>query len=583
LAEIAERKHPTRRKRFLLALAAALLVLAAFYLFVTLRGPRQYMGELAQLLPARTSCYIALSDFDGMRRRIGQTPLYDALSKSVDLAALLMTNEQWRRYQENKGSVEWKAKAALARRFIKRYFSRRVALALSRLDGCDEPALLVMAETDLGFTEKLAELCAELYPDLHLTCEKYRGIPIYAYEGEKSKRSFTFVRFGKTVVISLRSNERNFLRRIIDYRLDRPAETLFATRDFRRAWKSPARRQGVLAVARPAPLLADLQGRPDFRLKKYLAAEYLALLRRDLEPFRFAEAGLAVGRTIDLRLRLRPSDSTARPPRGEQKVLELLDTVSSGCLAFADFRFKRLDETLARILNIHRAFGREAADPEALARAVEKLNSQWDLDIERDLAPALGKEAAVVVYDLQLPAIFSASIVIPAADHDRAAEAIKRLSTHFASYYADPSRSWIVPESFGEVPDFQPLYSTPLGFLAVSCLGDHCVWGVGASGCKAAARMLEGRGEPITANPVFRSLDLPTGEPLEAVGFINLEEIGRRAEAILPVLALVSKSVRKRSAKYAKIIAVVKLLRGAGFYARHKDGDLEFVLKVPTR
>jgi len=576
---------PRRRWRRWIGIGALAAVLVLFYFYVTFRGPREFTGELARLLPARTSAFVALNNFDAIRKRIGQTRLYDQISNSVDLAALLMTSEDWRKYQENKDSIEWKAKTALAREFLRRYFSREVVVALSRLDGCDEPTLLVMARTDLGFAEKLGELCAQLYPELRLSGERYRGIPFYAYEAPQSKRSFTYVRFGKTVVLSLRSNERDYLRRIIDWRLDAPAETLFGTGEFQRAWRSPARRQGLLAVARPSVLLKDLVARPEFNLRNYFNEPRRAPIRSALSAFRFAEAAVTVTNRLEIQLEARNDEATSRssPTVPPVAPLTLLETVPSSCTAFAVFRFENLPEMLAKIFNIHRAFSEQAADPRALTEAVEQITAQWGADVIGNLSEALGHETALVIHNVQLPMMVVASLLFPIVDRTRAQSTIGRLIKRYADFYADANHARDVPREFRDVPDFHPLYSTPLGFLGVGWLGDYVLCGTSPNSYLMMKQMIASKGKPITRDPAFQSLGLPIGEPLDAVAFVNLEEVGRRAEGLLAVVALFSKNVRKKSVMYGKIIGVVKLVRCVGLSARHGGGDWTFVLRVPIQ
>lgn len=549
------------------------------------RGPRDYTGQLARLLPARTSAFVALNDFDGIRKRIGETRLYDQLANSLDLAALLMTNEDWRKYQENKDSVEWKAKAAFAREFLRRYFSREVVVALARLDRCDEPSLLVMARTDLGFAEKLGELCAQLYPELHLGIENYRGIPLFAYEAPRSKRSFTYVRFGKTVVLSLRSNERDYLRRIIDYRLDSPAATLFETGDFQRAWQSPARHQGLLAVASPPALLADLMVRSEISLRDFLEKRKNRWISEMVRGFRFLEGAITVGERIQIRFVAYPERTTSSvaltPAPG--KPLSLLAAVPANCMAAVVFRFDDLAETLAKTFNIDRAFRGDAGDSKALAAAVEHLNAQWGADVIRGLTRALGHESAVVVHDARLPMIFEASMLFPVEDRARARDAAGRMIKKYADLYGDPAHAREVPQVFQKTPEVQPLYPLPVGFLGVGWLNDRFILCLSPDSYLAMKQMVEKTGTPITGNAVFQSLDLPVGEPLDAVGFINLEEVGRRAEGLIAVLSLLSKEARERSAMYGKIVAVLKLLRGVGFYLRHTNEEWTTVLRVPTQ
>ncbi|MCX8036931.1 MAG: hypothetical protein N3D11_07755 [Candidatus Sumerlaeia bacterium] len=576
------------RRAWLIVLLVIAAVLAAFYAFVTLRGPGDFAGELAALLPARTSGFVMLKDFEGIRSAIEKTRLYDELANSMDLAALLMTREDWRKYQENKDSLEWKAKAALAREFLRRYFSREVVLALSKLDRCDEPALLIMARTELGFAEKLAELCSQLYPELLLSHEVYRGIPLYAYDAPKSRRAFTYVRFGQTVVISLRSNERDYLRRIIDYRLDRPAETFFSTADFQRAWRSPARLQGLLGVARPLACFKDLRARPEFTLRDRLSRPLETSFQNILNVFRFIEGAATVGQgRIEFRFALRCEQAAMSfmPMSVADKPLALLDAVPTSAVAFVDLRFDRLDETLARFLNFDRALAGEAGNKEALDAAVARLNQQWGLDINGELAPAFGREAALVVHNVQLPMLFVASLLLPTADPPRAEAAMNKVAARQAESLAAQGAQ--IPASFRATPLFRPLHATPFGFLGTGWLaadpfGTLCHLGLGPESYLAMKEHFERRGEPITRNAVFRSLALPVGEPLDLAAFVNLEEVGRRAEGLLAVLSLTSQSVREQSAKYGKILAVLKLLRGAGMVMDHSADEVRLVVRVPT-
>lgn len=581
-AKVLRRARRKRRRR--LVIGVLVLLAVGFYCFVTFRGPPDYAGEFAQLLPARTSAFIGLNDFGGLRDHVAQTRLYAELSTSLDVAALLLTSEDWRKLQEDKDSVEGKAKAALAREFLRRYFSKQVVVALSQLDGCETPALLVMAKTDLGFAEKLAELCAELYPDLQLQTEKLRGVPIHIYEGEKPKRSFSFVRFGKTVVISLRSNDREFLRRIVDYRLDAPGDTLFETEDFRRAWDSPARRRGLLAMTHPAALISDMIARSDFTVSDYFEKPSGKKLRLALAQIKMARIEMTVTDALSVKttMRLRENSNLVTLTDPPEKPLGLLKTVPEECLAFMDFRFGDLAECLARVLNLHRILQGDPSNDNALAEAIENLNDAWGIDIDQDLAPVLGEETAVVIHDVKLPMLLGGSLLIPVTDRTQADVAVGKIIKRYADHYARPENALEVPSTFRRAPDFQPLYSTPIGFLGLGKIEDFYVWGLNPEPFLAIDDLLSTGGQTIKANTVFRSLNLPIGRPLDVVAFVNLEEIGRRAEPILSVLALTSKSVRERWGKYSKIIAVARLLAGIGLFADHTENEWTVVLKVPT-
>jgi len=407
---------------------------------------------------------------------------------------------------------------------------------------------------------------------------------LYAYEAPQSKRSFTYLRFGKTVILSLRTNERDYLRRIIDWRLEPRTDTLYDTKDFQRALTAPAYRQGLLAIARPDALWNDLAARPELNLRDWLRDPKRVPIRNWLTAYSCLEAAVTVNERIEIRLvGQNPATTSSLSPAASGKPLSLLNTVPANCIAFATFRYDQLAQTLAKTLNINQAFSEEAADPKALDDAVERLSEQWGLNVNTELAPALGKETAIVVHEVQMPIIIAASILLPVTDRVRAQAAIDRQIKTAAAKYADPARAKEIPAGFRETPDFHPLYPTPLGFLGVGWVGGYCMWGTSPNSYVAMRRMIENNGESIVRNPVFKSLELPAGELVDAVAFVNLEEVGRRAEGLLAVFSLLNKSVRKNAGLYGKMIAVLKLLRGVGLSATHSNEDQTILLRIPTQ
>ena len=164
-----------KKKIMVIALLGVTVLLLAFLLYVNQRGGQDYTEELARLLPADTPAYISLRNLNTLWTRIESMQFAQELGASGALSRLLMSSKEWQRLQQKTHRFERRTTLRLGERFIKRWFGRHVVFALIAVPDAEQPGLLLLSKTRLGFEEKLAELVAQLYPGLKLRTERYRG------------------------------------------------------------------------------------------------------------------------------------------------------------------------------------------------------------------------------------------------------------------------------------------------------------------------------------------------------------------------------------------------------------------------
>ncbi|MBN1867640.1 hypothetical protein JW916_10145 [Candidatus Sumerlaeota bacterium] len=220
------RRRVGRRTRRLAVFAVLFFaLLAAGVWWLSKRGGPDYFGQPESLLPSNTAVMASCRDLSGLLKEIESLGAVERLRRDEDLAALLLSSAAWRRLQREKDKAYYGLMERMARDFVDTWFGREVTLAVlppSASPGEPRPArsgLVVIARTDIGFEESLAELVAHYYPELSIEKREYRNRALYRYNAEKSRRAFAYCRFGRTVVVSLRSAEWRWLEEVVDRRL----------------------------------------------------------------------------------------------------------------------------------------------------------------------------------------------------------------------------------------------------------------------------------------------------------------------------------------------------------------------------
>ncbi|MFH0792650.1 MAG: hypothetical protein V2A74_01315 [bacterium] len=252
-----------------------------FLAWLWARGGSDYTGDLVLLLPEETPAYFVLRDLSGILDRVEGSGLYRRCTE--DPNSILVTSKSLRKFVKRTDSAAAQTEAVLGQRFLRRWFGKEVVAAVAPDDEDKNlPGLLVLARTDLGFEEALAELVAQIWPDVRLTSLDYRGVRINRYEAEKAKRAFTYLRFGRTVVFSLRSPDWGPLRSVVDRRLDKPERTLATSRLYLdHLSEIPKFGAGLYGLINSEEAVTQLKSMPGASLEKYLSDsdwEYLGTL-----------------------------------------------------------------------------------------------------------------------------------------------------------------------------------------------------------------------------------------------------------------------------------------------------------------
>ncbi|HNY26321.1 MAG TPA: DUF3352 domain-containing protein [Candidatus Sumerlaeota bacterium] len=213
----------TWKRRALHAAAVLLFLLAVLGGWLKWRSGRNYYGEPETLLPPDTAVLATWRQLGQFIEHLNQLKALQQIQQDEDFLALLLADPDWRKLQNEKDKARYKFLKTAAHDFIQTWFGREFSLALlppqTGKKGTESGGLIAIARTDLGFEENLAEFVAQCYPELSIEERRYRGHRLYRYNAEKSKRAFSYCRFGDTVVVSFRSADWGWLERVIDRKL----------------------------------------------------------------------------------------------------------------------------------------------------------------------------------------------------------------------------------------------------------------------------------------------------------------------------------------------------------------------------
>lgn len=222
--------------------ALLILVIAGmigFGQYLKARSGPEFEGELASLLPPNTVFYFSFNQpaqfLDGFER----SRLWLEWERTGAMRAALDRKERLAKLQRNVEKIERFTPYTVKDRIVKRWLGHHfvVALVPPPRPGLP-PGIIVLAKTDTGFEEDLAQFVAENFPDVRRQkSDSPAGESITLYRGSKPHRSLAFVRFGRTVALSLRSPETAYLEDMIRRRHDPEGGSLASVASFA-AWQT---------------------------------------------------------------------------------------------------------------------------------------------------------------------------------------------------------------------------------------------------------------------------------------------------------------------------------------------------------
>ncbi len=186
------------------------------FIMIVRRGGKDYTADLANLLPRNTVVYIALNNLEALLDTISSAEYTERWYENGAIEDLLEDNEKWEEWQKKKKKYGFLIPYDNELDFVNRWMGKQVIAAIINVENITRPGIIIASKTRIGFEEKMASFVLEHYPELNLSKRKYRDKTIVVYEGEKRKRGFSYVLFGRTVVLSIRSPEPRYLEKIID-------------------------------------------------------------------------------------------------------------------------------------------------------------------------------------------------------------------------------------------------------------------------------------------------------------------------------------------------------------------------------
>jgi len=296
------------RRPWLWAGLALILLAPAAYFWISTRGGAEYYGAPELLLPSDTACVATWRNFKTFLEQANQLEGIREMRQDEDLASLLLlTGTPWAGLEKKKNQAQYRLLSAMAKDFVNTWFGREVTLALlAPRSPQGGSGLLVIARTDIGFEENLAELAAQLYPELSLEEHPYRGHKIYRYNARKTRNAFSYCRFGKTVVVSLRSDDFGWLEELVDRKIGRSADgtvrpTLAARKPFLSAAAWQPGGTGLQAFLAPKPFIQAMRFLPSSSATGKLWQFWMDYLDEELKDTEWGALRLWLGQGLHVR------------------------------------------------------------------------------------------------------------------------------------------------------------------------------------------------------------------------------------------------------------------------------------------
>lgn len=321
-----------RRTKIILSIASIFIgLLLIFAIYLERRGGDDYAGRFAELLPPNTLAYASLHDLRGIWERAAALPLLQEMEQGTEWEELFASDKMLRRWKKKIAKLEYKTHMQMGKDFVLKWFGDEAAAAvLPPIDSGALPGIIIMSRTRLGFEEKLAEFVAQYYPDLRLESASYRGFRINRYIAEEDQRSFSYIRFGRTVFLSLHTSDTLSLRNIADKHLNPTDDTLHNEKHFTEYRTAKLAPDDFSIFARPQALPALWEKMPESLAGMISGCEYIRFglnLRREIRG------------ALIFKLRA-PQDSTT------EREFASLPHVSSRALLFLGVKDSSLSETL---------------------------------------------------------------------------------------------------------------------------------------------------------------------------------------------------------------------------------------------
>jgi len=354
------------------------IIVSAIVIFIVMyisrRGGADYTGPLANLLPAETIAYGSIKNLHGLWETAASKKNILSLTESPELDSLLSSYKKIGKWEKKLGRFENKSHLKLGKEFLLKWFGDDVAVALvPTREKSTPPTFLVMSKTRIGFEEKLAEFIAQLYPDLRLDSLSYRRTKIQRYIGKEDTGSFSYLRFGRTVFLSLYTSDTTALKYVIDLKLEPTLPRLYTRTNFQQYKSEIGTKDGISLFILPGETL------------KYLAnAENLpTVLTNSLSLYEYMHLNVTLDKDllISIFLKYKTSIPAPLPPADFMS----MNYISRRAILFLGFKDRQLYEMLSWIFNAILS----SKDADYFSQLFQKvINQEFSLSVER-LEPGL--------------------------------------------------------------------------------------------------------------------------------------------------------------------------------------------------
>lgn len=171
--------------------------------------------NILEVLPGDVSAYFSVNDYANLKKDFQAKKLYQTVFANDELYKLILSNEEYKKYKEDRKS-ESVIKSKIEDSFIEKWFGEELVVAVVKLEGIEKPAVYVISRTNPGIIGRLAELAAKNSPSHEIFNKEYHSKKIYIYRDKKEDDSYTYCKYGQTIILSLLGEETVYLEKFID-------------------------------------------------------------------------------------------------------------------------------------------------------------------------------------------------------------------------------------------------------------------------------------------------------------------------------------------------------------------------------
>jgi len=546
-------------KKFIYLCLSLLILVLAFYLWIQFRTGHDYKDHFAKLLPPDTAAFASLSDLEGLWNRITSLKVYQEITESEELAYLLLSSEDIQKWKNNLSQIEYKTRMDLGKNFILRWLGQDVAIALVPPESLTAPpGILVMSKTRIGFEEKLAEFIALYYPDLDLKTESYKRVSIHQYKGKKKFRSFSYLRFGRTVILSLRSSDISLLRKIVDLKKDKDPPSLYTSEYFKQYLASLKPNAGISLFINKDNMLNFLKASQKYSKSRTLE-DMLPRISEILNPYAHIHLRIHLEKGLEGEMGFyyqNPAEQMPPPPAEFQSLAKLPDNTS----LFLGMKDSNLSSSLKTILTFFFNNKNTEKSKDTELSELKRLLHEYILShLKNEFTVSLVKMEPGIVTPL-----FSGDIFLEVKEPPKAEQ---EMITIFESLGAKKENR-------------EQGILTPIGTLGYSLEGDFVRIKLRAQ--PDASQDLKPESN-LSANPLFQNL-FPSGmRESHVVLYLNFQRISEDLDKLAKGSIQWNEKTRERVKQFKKWAGVCRYLQACAVWDKRDDKTIVYNIRIPLQ